>query len=606
MLVAMPNTARPVHIALSLMLGLAQVLAACAGPALPVEPSNASTAGPTPAPRAATRLSLSSLTPSVARYGRAEFAIDTDGVYANPFDPAEVDLTVRFVGPDGVTVSVPAFFYQDFDPATFAPVGAPGWRARFTPSTAGSWTATAVLTAPALESTPVAFDVAVDDAARGFVRIDADNPRYFAFDNGEPYVPIGANIAWATSLEATPTDYERWFDRLSANGGNLARVWMASWSLGIEWQDTGLGNYRNRLLQAWLLDQVLNLAAARDVYIELCLLNHGAFSTSTNPEWDANPYNVANGGMLKEPASFVSDPQAIALFKRRLRYIAARWGYSPNLMAWEWWNEVSLTPISDEALKPWIQTMTAELQRLDPNDHLISSSYAGGSFTRIWREPELDFAQVHDYSGVDPVVYLGRELEKVQKNTSVNPKPALAAEQGFSAYGADTTRNREDITLHNGVWAPPFLGYAGTAFTWWWDTYLDPGDHWGVYKPFADFISGERLATLTPGRGEIDSSAVALTLQNDARALVWVRNQAYDAATLLVATNVPDDRFETLSGLTLTVSGLTDGAYEARWFSPQPGEWLTTAPAIVSGGAVSLAVPDFDKDLALKLVSDAP
>lgn len=445
-----------------------------------------------------------------------------------------------------------------------------------------------------------------DDSARGFVRIDPDNPRYFAFDNGEPYVPIGANIGWATSLETTTSEYGRWFGRLSANGGNLARVWMASWSLGIEWQDTGLGDYRKRLLQAWLLDQVFDLAAANDVYIELCLLNHGAFSTNTNPEWDANPYNAANGGMLTEPASFVSDEQAVAFFKRRLRYIAARWGYSPNLMAWEWWNEVSLTPISDEALKPWIQTMTVELHGLDPNDHLISSSYAGGSYTRIWREPELDFAQVHDYSGVDPVIYLGRELEKVQRNTSAHPKPALAAEQGFSAYGADTTRDREDITLHNGVWAPPFLGYAGTAFTWWWDTYLDLGDRWGVYRPFATFIADERLATLTPGRAETDPAVVALTLQNDARALVWVRNQAYDAATLLVATNVPDGTFETLTGVTVTISGLTDGAYEARWFSPQTGDWLSTKPATVSGGAVTLTAPDFDKDLAVKLIADAP
>lgn len=580
-------------------------------PAATIAPPTA-TAVPTttPGPRAATRLRLIPLSPAVARDGRAEFAIETDGVFANPFDPAEVDLQVRFTSPDGASVSVPAFFYQAYAPDTLEPMGEPGWRARFTPTFAGDWSAQAVLTQGAVESPALAFTVAADDTARGFVRVDPTNPRFFAFDNGEPYVPIGANIAWATSLDASLSDYTRWFDGLSANGGNVARLWMASWGFGIEWQDTGLGDYTRRLKQAWLLDQVFDLAAERDIYILLCLLNHGAFSASVNPEWDANPYNVANGGMLAEPADFVSDPQAGAFFQRRLRYIAARWGYSPNLFAWEWWNELSLTPISDDALKPWLKTMTAELIELDPNDHLMSSSYASGGYTRIWREPEIDFAQVHDYSGVDPVLALQRELEKTQRNTGANPKPSLVAEHGSSVYGADTTEGREDIHLHNGVWAPPFLGYAGTAFSWWWDTYLDPADRWGVYRPFAVFIAGERLGSFTPGRAVTDPAVVALTLQDETRALVWVRSQAYDAAATLLdkATPAPGTSpFELLTGVTLTLSGLTDGAYVAHWFSPQTGEWLATEPVSVAGGTVTLTAPDFSTDLALKLLApDAP
>jgi len=605
---------RSVAACLSVLLTVAPTLAACTAPTVePTRPPAATatarppspTAGPTdtPGPRPATTLALSQLSEDVARFGRAEFAIDTDGVFANPFDPAQVDLVVLFTAPDGGQASVPAFFYQDFDPATLQPVGAPGWRARFTPPVEGAWTAQAALAGEALTSAPIAFTVGPDVAARGFVRIDPVNQRYFAFDNGEPYVPIGANVAWATSLDATLTDYTRWFDGLSANGGNVARLWMASWSFGIEWQDTGLGDYSGRLKQAWLLDRVFELAAERDIYILLCLLNHGAFSPSVNTEWDSNPYNAANGGSLTEPAAFVSDPEAIAFFQRRLRYIAARWGYSPNLFAWEWWNELTLTPISDETFKPWVKKMTAALSVWDPNDHLMSSSYASGGYTRIWREAELDFAQVHDYSSVDPVLNLQRELEKTWRNSGANPKPVLAAEQGFSAYGADTTRGREDITLHNGVWAPPFLGYAGTAFTWWWDTYLDPGGHWSVYRPFATFIADERPASLTPGRADIDPAAIALTLQNERRALVWVRNQAYDAATLLVAGNTSAEEFQTLTGLIVTISGLTDGAYEARWFSPQTGEWLATEPATAADGNLALAVPDFDKDLALKLVA---
>ena len=104
---------------------------------------------------------------------------------------------------------------------------------------------------------------------------------------------------------------------------------------------------------------------------------------------------------------FVRNAQARELFKRRVRYIAARWGYSPNLLAWEWWNEVSWTPIDDLSLKPWVAEMTAYIQQYDPNHHLVSLSYAGaGGATALWKMPELSFVQLHDYSGNDPAKLL--------------------------------------------------------------------------------------------------------------------------------------------------------------------------------------------------------
>jgi len=75
--------------------------------------------------------------------------------------------------------------------------------------------------------------------------------------------------------------------------------------------------------------QVFNMARQDDIYIELVLLNHGAFSATVDPEWDANPYNSANGGPCDTPQCFATDPQAKQYFQRRLRYIAARWDIQP-------------------------------------------------------------------------------------------------------------------------------------------------------------------------------------------------------------------------------------------------------------------------------------
>lgn len=619
---------RPFYGTVSALIALATLaLAACAPggePRLPAspapEPATAPALQPATAPAPARTSIVTPRTPtfvSLARwqgaakaYERVELAIDTDGAFANPFDPGQADLSVSFTSPSGKVATVPAFWYQEFDPATLRPTGVSGWRARFTPTVAGEWHAQASLARPALRGEPIVFAVADNPDARGFVRVDKANPRYFAFDDGEPYLPIGANVAWAGSLDSTIADYERCFGGLSDNGGNVARVWMASWSVGIEWKDTGLGDYSKRMKQAYLLDQIFRVAEQKGIYVMLTLLNHGAFSQTVNPEWADNPYSAANGGMLAGPAQFATSPQAKELFKRRVRYIAARWGYATNLFAWEWWNEENWTPIDDAALFPWIQELTPYLRGMDPNRHLVSSSYSDGSASGLWKLPEIDFAQQHDYSGNDPSQALRASYRALLD--SAPGKPALLAEHGYSANGADAQGGREAIHFHNGIWAPPFLGYAGTGMSWWWDTFIDPQGLWKEYRPLAEFMRGERLAGFKPGLADAGPNAYALVLRGSARNLAWVRHKEFDARAaqraygkaLLAGTAGPDWTYEpaALSRQTLTIKGLRDGDYTAYWFSPQTGEWLSETPARVQGGAVDLAVPEFSRDLAVKLL----
>ncbi len=132
------------------LLSLLIVLAACAAPPTPA-PATALPPSPTPrcpttsATCAATQLSLAVPTSGVKAFARLELGILTDGKWANPYDPAQVDLQVRFTGPDGKSFQVPAFWYQDFDPGTLVAQGGGGWRARLTPTQAGAWQAQAVL-----------------------------------------------------------------------------------------------------------------------------------------------------------------------------------------------------------------------------------------------------------------------------------------------------------------------------------------------------------------------------------------------------------------------------------------------------------------------------
>lgn len=570
------------------------------------------TATPVRTTKAATKVALMPPT-TPARQSRAlTLALTTDALVANPFDPAQIDLRVRFTSPTGKVFLLPAFWYQAFTPQ-LQPEGAPGWQVRFTPTEAGAWRAQAELTQSKLTSKALNFTVAADATARGFVRVHPKNSRYFAFDNGDLYFPIGLNIAWSTG--DVLADYERWFDRLSANGGNVARIWMASWSFALEWNDTGLGDYSNRMKQAWLLDQVFKLAEERGIYIMLTLLNHGAFNTSVNPEWADNPYTVANGGPLKTPAEFVTNAAAKELFKRRLRYIAARWGSSPHLFAWEWWNEINWTPITDAQLEPWIAEMTKTLTTYEPYGHLITHSYASGSGSTIWSMPELSFAQQHDYSGSDLIDVFTDASRGFDKNAG--DKPRLVGELGNSAGGEQWELDQEAIHLHNGLWAAPFTGYAGSAMYWWWDNYIDPYNLWPHFKGLADFFADVDLTHLTPTTVTVSSAeATGVALQGEAQALVWVRSNhytigavqtAYDQAlraALKAKRKFTDWHYEppVLTAITVTLTGLQEGDYLVRWYSPTEQTWGQEERVQVKNGTATLAIPQLQRDVAAKLV----
>jgi hypothetical protein len=254
---------------------------------------------------------------------------------ANPFDPAQADLWATIVTPNKAQYEVPLFWYQEFratvngnTPWSTA-VGEPGWRLRFRSDEVGTHQVTlhgviggTKVSAPSYSvTTEVKHSTQIQISGRGFQRDNA------------PFVPIAYNIAWASRHEEK-VKYEKWFKSAAAGGVNVARVWMAAWDMGIEWIDTGLGDYTKRLGNAWALDQVFEIGAKYGVSIDLVLINHGAFSESTNPEWFGSPYNAENGGPLKSPSEFATNETAKKFWERRLRYIAARYSASPALFTW--------------------------------------------------------------------------------------------------------------------------------------------------------------------------------------------------------------------------------------------------------------------------------
>jgi len=537
---------------------------------------------------------------------------------AQNMDPSLVDLWCEFEGPDELRRRVTAFWCEDADGSD--------WVLRFLPPARGRWRMQGMARlrcgAPAPLGASQAFDV--DHVIpRQRIGIDALAPTHFAFEDGTPFVPIGLNVCWATS-DRPLEDYRRWFTRLAQNGGNFARLWMASWSFGIEWKDTGLGQYAQRMERAATLDAVFELAESLGIRLMLCLLNHGAFSLKADTEWRDNPYNQANGGPLASPDQFATDERALSLFERRVRYVAARWAHSPALHSWEWWNEVTWTPIAPASLRLWIRRVSRTLESHDPYQRLRTTSWADRGDAAAWRLPELDFVQQHDYSHDDLLARYAADRRR-WIGEGLGGKPVLAGELGLEpAFDATAPRpfDGDAVHLHNGLWAPVFLGYAGTALYWWWDQIIDPRNLWPAFRGIARYLQAAQDAGLRLGLHSPrvvptrDATLRARALAGPRSLLLWVRDAGYHAQALQHAWREQTGGHEpqrawqpawttfAAARLDLDDLPLDDGPASVRWFDPRTGDLVAQQAVKLREGRLELTCPAFSRDLAAILIQD--
>ncbi|HSA24703.1 MAG TPA: hypothetical protein P5076_24800, partial [Myxococcota bacterium] len=410
--------------------------------------------------------------------------------------------------------------------------------------------------------------------------------------------------------------YDEWLDALQAAGANFVRLWMPAWAFGLEAMDddplagtaSTLGDYTRRLDRAWQLDRVLEQARLRGIQVMLCLQNHGMFSLDHNSEWAVNPYNQALGGPLAAPEDFFTQPEARALFERRLRYAVARWGAFPNLMAWELWNEVDLTAQLDvQAVAGWHADMAAFLAAQDPHGRMVTTSTSQfmapllGLDEALDALPGLALAQIHVYGfpGSDPD--FSEVLPRLGAVRGATGKPVLAAELGVDYRGPAETLARDPTFagLRDLIWSGIFAGTAGTGMTWWWDNLIAPRGLYGLLGAAAAFVAGLAFdqesflvgqAALT-GAGE--RPLVALELRGRGTYLAWLKDRGALWSSGLAPASV--------EGLSLHLAGLADGDWRGRWVDTWTGAELAPAEAAVRGGAATLAVPAFLGDLALRL-----
>ncbi len=190
---------------------------------------------------------------TVGRFERLELTFDVVGTVAShldwPYDPdlppglpAGMGISVDgLFSPDNWTTvyTQPAFLYQHYTYTVrdgrdhLYPDGAPVWKVRFAPPSTGTWRcriraadASGTVIYPA--SGDLSFTV-VSSVNPGFIHVSPNDPRYFEFDDGTPFIGVGPSDGF--DRDRPIQDATEMFARLEANRANFLRIWLTGDSI---------------------------------------------------------------------------------------------------------------------------------------------------------------------------------------------------------------------------------------------------------------------------------------------------------------------------------------------------------------------------------------
>ena len=508
-----------------------------------------------------------------------------------------------------------------------------------------------------LDLGPAAFTVVESSTPfHGFVRVAKDK-RHFEFDDGSFYFPIGpclrspsdTRIPYRSPKYAREIidalgkrgtyQYDEYFNAFGKAGINWARVWMCSWWGALEWRRDwpgyqGLGRYN--LANAWRMDYVVALAEKNNIHMNVAVTNHGQFTLDIDSEWANNPYNAALGGPLTAPCEMFTRGEAKINHQNKLRYVAARYGHSPAVMAFALFSELEFTEEYERSLhlderhrhfltdhpapsiESWHSEMAAFLKSVDPNRHLVTTHFShperGEGTLAV---PEIDIATSNAYSAFDNLAHGGMDASAALhdfwlgnddgtiKGFHIFDKPGLVEEQGRHWMGMDAgretnTKSELDADLHAGLWGSVVLPLSGATGYWWW-LHVHFENRYGDYRALAKFIEGEDFrpladeAPLKPVfRSLPKSPLLGRAMKSDRRMFAWIYHEL---------TPYGDQQPETVEHAVMNIGGLRPGKYRVEFWDTYKGEKISAMdldyPPDKTG--VEIKLPPVARDIAMKI-----
>jgi hypothetical protein len=443
------------------------------------------------------------------------------------------------------------------------------------------------------------------DDRTAFVRVSPRDSRYFELSDGQPYVPIGLNMVRPPADDLA--GMETWFQKLSANGGNFARIWLSSPFFDIEHGRSGQFDQQ----RAERIDGLLALARKYGIRLKLCTEHFRHLGEGTQP-WAGKPQHlIANGGPARDTADFFQGEAGRRQYRQKLAWYAGRYGSDPMIFGWELWNEMDAVRVN--VWRPWSTEMLPELHRLFPKNLAMQSlgSYdhqrKRESYRTLCELDGNDVLQVHRYLDLGaawdvchgPVADFAAAAVGDLRSFGIR-KPVLLAESGavepshsgpFKLYAKD----REGMILHDVLFAPFFAGAAGPGHIWHWDVYVDRNNLWWHFGRFAAVVKDLDPPAEAFQPFELPHPRLLiLGLKGRRTTLLWCRDRENTWQTELVEGKQPELLRQVridLGPAQVAIAGRT-----AKTYDPWSDRWGTISPE-----GTAIALPEFARSLVVRV-----
>ena len=408
------------------------------------------------------------------QYKRVDVDIEVIAKWINPYLQEDVALDMLIKTPSGKELLLPCFYESGQSNKSSI------WKARFAPQEVGNYEYKFVLSkAGKTKSTskPQTFNSKTSGES-GFLHVKSD--WVLQFDNGKPFRGVAENICW----ESRDNDDSKFFRELhemadvynydcmltdfAQNGGNFYRTWMCSWNLPIDYKGP-FNNSRYTVSDEFYnpsaverLDHLIELSESLDLYVMLTLGQGG--------------YMERDGGVATSTEDFFKGRASRDRYKNRLRYIVARWGYSPSIAMWEFFNEVDNVqfrnrnnPIDPKLISDWHDEMSTYIKQIDPYNHIVTTSISHRDIEGLNSIKEIDINQKHIYNNTNIIP------SEIWKYTKEFQKPYIIGEFGYEwdwSKNFDDFSDGMDLDFKRGLWYGMFSPTPVLPMSWWWE-YFD-------------------------------------------------------------------------------------------------------------------------------------
>lgn len=482
-----------------------------------------------------------------------DLQIYIDNGILNPYDPDELDLQVETINPYGVSKTQYGFYYEPYEVTTDASgeevwtkdmtSGSHdySWRFRFAPNYTGFWTYKVKLTANIngiIQEYKMNLRIECGWSDHKGRLVVTPGNKYLKYSHSnDPFFAIGNGVSKSGFYDLKPDRLDRWLNGvqdLVDVGANYTRFDLEAQGALPDWPNVldnpggikppNVGDYSQKQDEMYAFDKVLEKCEVNNIYYTIFRHHVEVFDYPDSPSspngknWDGvswmhNPYKNQFG--YTNYVEYFNDTVALEYHLKTLRYICARWGYSPNFAFYgfselETW--LNYQTVNWHDLYTWIGHQKNHVKNELKYDFGFVSSF-GTKYKNINTNNEktdMDNFEFNLYNSQNDVVH--RHVYGESKN--VNYKNRFDQTKGFKQLGAIGIQDISKPVLieemgynenkgkifcctkldyHNSIWSTAMMGGYGAGLDWWWDKGLHS---FGYHHDLANlrvFFEGEDL-----------------------------------------------------------------------------------------------------------------